>query len=178
MATAKKKTVVKKKAPKKAPKKAASATQKTVKKAKTPKQTSKVMDQLKEMTMQTPQFEQFTQNGFKQFEEMTSSGKDFFEALTKTTTILTAGFQDLAKEASETTQSSAEKSMAAAKDLMTSKTINELTEKQNTFAQDNWNETVNFVSKFTEKYTKLCMEAAEPLNQQVAKTMKETSKAA
>lgn len=133
----------------------------------------------KETNMQSPQFEQFSQKGFEQFEDMANTSRSFFEALTKSTTILTNGFQELTKEATSTAQANAEKNMAAAKDLMTSKTMNEMSEKHQSYAQDNWNDTVSFVSTFTEKYTKLCADAAEPLNQQVAKTMKKTaSKAA
>lgn len=168
-----KKTAAKKTAKKTASKKAASAT-----KAKTATRQTK---NPKEETMTkatNKQFEQFTQQTYTGFDEATSFGKDFFDALIQSSNIATSGAQELFKQGMSATQESTEATVAAMKDMMTCRSLNELTEKQGQFAKTTMDKTLSTASEWTEKYVKLCTDCSEPINKKITAAVDKASKKA
>lgn len=189
-ATASKKTVAKKtkikkaktpvsKAKKTAKKTVTSSKTKTTAKAKT---TAKQKPLLKEATMATTgttkQYEQVSKQAYAGFEQMTTMGKEFFDAWVQCSNIATTGAQELLKENAANSQKAAEKASDMAKELMSCRSLNEFTEKHSQYTQQALNETLASTTELTEKYIKLCTEAAEPLNKKITSAVEKASKQA
>ncbi|MAS88127.1 MAG: hypothetical protein CMH30_09170 [Micavibrio sp.] len=183
-APAKKATAQTKKAVKTA-KKTRSKAKKVAKKA--TKATKKLVNKTtstigKATTMSTKatqkQFDDFTQQAQEGFEQFSAFGKNFFEALIQSTTIASSGTQDLVKESMSASQQATEDAVNALKQMMTCRSLNELTEKQNAFAQESMNSSVKTATEMTEKYIQLCTKAAEPITKQVTSTVEKAQKRA
>lgn len=123
------------------------------------------------MTQSTKQFEKLAQDAG-------DMGRNSVEAFIKSGTIFAKGFEDLFRESVSFAQSSAEKQSELMKKAMSAKTLNEWTDIQNKVAQQSFNEFMAGATKISEMSVKLLNEASEPINEQVAKTMKKASKAA
>lgn len=193
--TATKKPVVQKKAaPKKAVKKTArkAAPKATVKKTTikaapkaAPKTTASVKDTTKTpdinimnlLGMETPMSQQNFQ--FDQLaQEAANAGRENMEAFIKSGTIFARGFEDLMKAAASMTQGAAEKQAQFAKEMMSSKTLNEFAEAQNKISQANFDEFMAGATKLSEMSVKLLNEGTAPINAQVTKTMQKAGKMA
>lgn len=124
------------------------------------------------------QFEQMTQQAYSGFEEAASFGKEFFDALTQSCNIATTGYQELVKQGMSASQETTEATVAAMKDMMTCRSLNELTEKQGQFAKTTMDKTLSTASDFTEKYVKLCTDCSEPLNKKITAAVDKASKKA
>ena len=178
---------------KKAPAKSRKKTTKTIKKAKSkpaaktqkPKQSgvkagtktknTVSIPTLKEMeTMMTNQPFQFD----KMAQEAANQSREGFEAFVKSGEIFAKGFEDIVKTAASLTQTAAEKQAEFAKELMGSKTLNELAETQNKIVQANFDQFMSNATKLSEMSVKVMNEASEPLNAQATKAMKKANKAA
>jgi phasin family protein len=77
----------------------------------------------------------------------------------------------------EICQDAGEKSQAAAKSVMSCKTINEFADVQTKLAQASFDEFMTNATKISEKGVKLCTDAFEPINDQVGKAIKKASDA-
>lgn len=118
----------------------------------------------------------------KQYEKITSDaaamGQEQMDAFVKSSTIFAKGMEGVMKTCMDMAQSSAEKAQAAAKTMMTCKTINELTEAQSKFAQASFDEFMTGANKISEMSVKLATECMEPINGQMGKAIKKASQAA
>lgn len=156
------------------------------KKATAARITSKPADTLAAFTKSFPQFQPFTLEanmfqGNKQFDKMTQDaavmGQAQVDALVKSSTIFTKGMEDIIKTCMEICQDAGEKSQAAAKSVMSCKTINEFADVQTKLAQASFDEFMTNATKISEKGVKLCTDAFEPINDQVGKAIKKASDA-
>lgn len=176
--TAAKKTpakTAKRKAPKKtgATKKAAKAAPKSATKAAATSTIFNVQPQILEIVKMTNtpfQFDQLAQDA-------ADAGRESFEAFVKSGTIFAKGFEDLIKTAANLSQDAAEKQAEYAKQLMSSKTLNEFAETQNKIAQANFDQFMAGATKLSEMSVKVLSEGSEPINSQLNKTMEKANKA-
>ncbi len=169
------KKVAKKKAPvkKAAPKKAAKTAPKSATKIAANTSIFNVQPQILEIVKMTKapfQFDQLAQ-------EATEAGREGFEAFVKSGTIFAKGFEDLIKTAANLSQDAAEKQAEFAKQLMSSKTLNEFAETQNKIAQANFDQFMSGATKLSEMSVKVLSEGSEPINAQLNKTMQKANKA-
>ena len=156
------------------------------KKATAARITSKPADTLAAFTKSFSQFQPFTLEanmfqGNKQLDQMTQDaavmGQAQVDALVKSSTIFTKGMEDIIKTCMEICQDAGEKSQAAAKSVMSCKTINEFADVQTKLAQASFDEFMTNATKISEKGVKLCTDAFEPINDQVGKAIKKASDA-
>lgn len=122
------------------------------------------------MTQSKAQFEQFT----KEAADLNREGVDAF---VKSSQIFAKGFEEIIKQSVAVAQASAEKQAAFLKEAMSSKTINEFSDVQNKIAQTNFDDFMSGATKITELSTKVLSEAAEPINNQVTKSVQKASDA-
>lgn len=179
--TVKKKTVAKKAAP--AVKKSSPAKAKSTSK---PKGAANMEQFAKPFAFPLPAFKEMekimTTNQPYQFDklaqEAANQSRESMEAFVKSGTIFAKGCEELMKTAASMSQTAAEKQAEYAKQLMGSKTLNELAEAQNKIAQYNFDQFMNGATKLSEMGTKVLTEASEPINAQVTKAVQKANKAA
>lgn len=117
-----------------------------------------------------------SKNNFEKFKtDATASSKQGFEALVKSGTVFAQGMEQYIKTVTEIVQNSAERQGEAFKQLLTCKTLNEVTETQNKIAQDNFEEVMQAATKLSEVAIKIATEAFEPINEEVNKNVKKAS---
>jgi phasin family protein len=187
-ATATKKTVAKKTKIKKAKtpvskaktkaKKAVTSPKAKAKAKTTAKQKPSIKEAIMATTNTTKQYEQMSKQAYAGFEQMTTMGKEFFDAWVQCSNIATTGAQELFKENAANSQKAAEKASDMVKELMGCRSLNEFTEKHSQYTQQTLNETLASATELTEKYIKLCTEAAEPLNKKITSAVEKASKQA
>jgi len=149
--------------------------------------TSKPAETIAAFTKGFPQFQPFTLEasnmfkGNKQMDQITQDaavmGQAQVDALVKSSTIFTKGMEEIIKTCMEIAQNAGEKSQAAAKSVMSCKTINEFTDVQTKLAQASFDEFMTNATKISEKSVKLCTDAMEPINDTMGKAMKKASDA-
>ena len=105
--------------------------------------------------------------------------QETMQAYMKSGKIASARMQELMNTYTQMAQELTEKQTAALKNMMTCKTLNEVTEAQSQFAQSSFDDMMQTFTKMTEMGIKFATEAMEPLNDQVGKAIKKaTSKMA
>ena len=120
-----------------------------------------------------------TQKNFEKFQnETANSTRQGIEAVAKSGTAFAKGWEQLIKTSIELAQNSAERQSTAFKDLMSCKTLNDLTEAQNRIAQAKFEEAMQAATKISEISIKIATEAFEPINEEVSKNIRKTSEAA
>lgn len=148
--------------------------------------TSKPAASISAFTKGFPQFQPFTLEGNmfqgnKQLDQMTQDaavmGQAQVDAIVKSSTIFTKGMEDIIKTVMEIAQDAGEKSQAAAKSVMSCKTINEFADVQTKLAQASFDEFMTNATKISEKGVKLCTDAMEPINDTMGKAIKKASDA-
>lgn len=132
---------------------------------------------LKAFKMETSMFK-----GNKQMEQMAqdaaSASQAQMDAMMKSCTIFAKGMEDIMKTCLEICQEAGEKSQAAAKTVMSCKTLNEFTDCQTKLAQASFDEFMTNATKISEKSVKLCTDAMEPINDSMGKAMKKAGQMA
>lgn len=117
--------------------------------------------------------------GNKQFDKMAqeaaATGQEQMDAFMKSCTIWGKGMEEMMQTCIEMAQTAGEKSQAAAKSVMSCKTLNEFTDVQTKLAQSSFDEFMTNVTKISEKGVKLCTDAMEPINDQMGKAIKKAS---
>ena len=111
-------------------------------------------------------------------QDAANASRENVEAFIKSGTIFAKGMEELVKTATTLAQTAAEKQAQFAKEVMSSKTLNEFTEAQNKVAQASFNELVANTTKLSEMSVKLLSESAEPINKAMTKTMNAAQKQA
>lgn len=107
--------------------------------------------------------------------DATTTGRQGLEAVAKSGTILAQGLEQYIKTYITIAQASAERQSEAFKQLLSCKTLNEVTEAQNKMAQDNFEELMQTATKLSEIGIKLATEVFEPISNEVTKTVKKAS---
>ena len=123
------------------------------------------------MTQTTQQFDAF-------FKDTNAAGREGYDAFVKSSTIFAKGFEEIVKTSVALAQDAAEKQTQYIKDAMSSKTLNEFTEAQTKIAQANFDDFMAGATKISELSAKLLTEASEPINEQMAKSVKQATKTA
>lgn len=104
-----------------------------------------------------------------------NAGRQGMEAFMKSSNTFAKGAEQMFKTVASIVQDSAERNSEAFKTLMACKTLNELTEAQNRIAQENFEEMMTATTKLSEMAIKLATEAFDPINDQMAKSIKKAS---
>ena len=120
------------------------------------------------MTQGTVQFEKLAK-------EAANSSKDQMDAIMKSGSVFMKGFEDLTKAYFGLAQQTAEKNTQALKSLMSCKDVKELTEAQNKWAQQSFDDMMSGATKISEISVKLATDAFTPINDQMGKTIKKAS---
>ena len=128
--------------------------------------TSKTMENI--MTQGKSQFDKFTGDA-------TKTSKEQMDAYMKSGNIFMKGFEDYAKTYMSWAQSSTEKNAQAVKALLSCKSINEYTETQNKWVQQNFDDFMAGATKLSELGVKVTTDALEPINDQFSKSIKKAA---
>lgn len=124
-----------------------------------------------------------TMSNYKdQYEKMGEEAQNFMrqnaESCSKTSQSFAKGAEKMMKTIAEVAQESAQRNSESFKALMACRTINEFAEAQNKMMQQNFDDAMSTATKLSEMAIKICNEAVEPINGQMAKAMKKMSEAA
>ena len=130
---------------------------------------SKAMEKM--MTKTKTQFDGY-------MKETNDTNRESYDAFVKSSTLFAKGFEDIFKVSMSLAQSAAEKQKQFMKEAMGSKTLNEFTEVQNKMTQANFDDFMSGATKISELSVKLLSESAEPMNEQMSKSMNKVAKAA
>ncbi len=127
--------------------------------------------------MNQDQIEKMTQAATKQAEEFANFGKTGFDAWMKTTNLWMDGTQNLIKACTDMANNAREQQAAAAKQFMSCKTLNDMTETSTKLAQETMEQSMSNATALSEKTVKVCMDSLEPLNDTISQGFKATQKA-
>lgn len=125
--------------------------------------------------------ENFVSQGKNQFDKLANEannlGRDGFEAFNKSMSIFAKGCEEIVRASMAIAQSAAEKQTQLIKDAMTSKSINEWADVQNRIAQSNFDDCMAACTKISEMGARVLTQCAEPINNQLNKSMKKAGEA-
>lgn len=123
------------------------------------------------------QLEKMTETATKQAEEMANFNKTGFDAWMRTANIMMDSTQNILKTCTDMANQARETQTNAAKQLMSCKTLNDVTETSTKIAQDMTEQVMSNATTLSERTIKVCMETMEPLNDTVNKGFKTAKKA-
>ena len=124
------------------------------------------------------QMENVTKAATKQAEEMAEFSKSGFEAWMKSTNIFMDGATNMFKAFTEYGNSARETQAAAMKELLSCKSLQDVTETSSRMTQKTLEEAMSNATELSEKSIKLCMDSLEPINDQMSKGLQKTAKKA
>jgi phasin family protein len=113
---------------------------------------------------------------FKTTEEMVAFGQGNFEALMKSSQILSAGVQDLSKQVAANAQSSMDEGLSAFKALSGIKSLKEAVDVQSSLARASIEKAISESSRFTDASLKLAEQAFAPLSARVTLAVQKFAK--
>jgi phasin family protein len=100
--------------------------------------------------------------------EMSSFSKQNMEAMIASATAAQRGFEALSQRAAAFTKTAVENHMAAAKSLMTSKSVQEFVEKQTEYARTSFDAYVAELNSLSDVVAGVAKEAMQPLNERMS----------
>jgi phasin family protein len=100
----------------------------------------------------------------KGFEDVTQFGQDNVEAMVASSKVMAKAAEEMNAEVIAFSKKSYEDSMAAAKEIASSKSVSEFFEKQTSFAKTSFETFVAEASKLNEMYSQAAKEAFAPIN--------------
>ena len=100
--------------------------------------------------------------------EMSSFGKQNVEAMIASASAAQRGFETLSQRAAAFTKLAVENHMAAAKSLMTSKSVQEFVEKQTEYARSSFDAYVAELNSLSDVVADVAKEAMQPLNERMS----------
>ena len=124
------------------------------------------------------QLEKVTKAATQQAEEMAEFSKSGFEAWMKSTNIFMDGATNMFKAWTDYGNSARETQAAAMKELMSCKSLQDMSETSTRVAQQTLEQTMSSATDISEKSIKLCMDSMEPINDQISKGFQKTAKKA
>ena len=116
-----------------------------------------------------------TKNFEKMSQDVANAGKETLEACQKSATILAKNSQDCVSSYMSMMQSAADRQNKLMKEMLSKKTINEMSETLQSASQESFNEVMQNMSKLSEQSIKAVMDSYEPLNSQMNKIVKKAS---
>jgi phasin family protein len=136
--------------------------------------------QVEEFTAEAKRsMEEGVQRMSKGFEDVTQFGQDNVEAMVASGKVMAKAAEEMNAEVIAFSKKSYEDSMAAAKEIASSRSVSEFFEKHTAFAKSSFENFVAEASKLNEMYANAAKEAFVPLNQRftVAAEMVKTYRA-
>ncbi len=125
--------------------------------------------------------ENFMSQGKNQFDKLTNDagalGRESFEALNKSMSIFTKGFEDIIRASMSIAQKSAEKQGQLVKEALSTKSLNEWADIQNRIAQTSFDDAIAAATKLSEMTVKVLTQGSEPINSSLTKGMKKATEA-
>lgn len=112
----------------------------------------------------------------KNFDEAAKAGRANLDAWMKANDILVKGFEKIGQEVADFGKTASEKQMAAAKQIMGVKNVQEAIELQTGFAREAFDKWVAESTKLSEMAVKVANESAEPIQARVNETVETVSK--
>lgn len=106
-----------------------------------------------------------------------NTNKESWDAFMKAGNTFMKGMEEMMKISMNQAQKTAEKNSQNVKKLMACKTVNEFTELQTKAAQDNFDEIMGNMTKFSELSVKVATDCLAPVNNQFSKTIKKATDA-
>jgi phasin family protein len=100
----------------------------------------------------------------KGFEDVTQFGQDNVEAMVASSKVMAKAAEEMNAEVIAFSKKSYEDSMAAAKEIASSKSVSEFFEKQTSFAKTSFETFVAEAGKLNEMYSQAAKEAFAPIN--------------
>jgi phasin family protein len=100
--------------------------------------------------------------------EMSSFSKQNMEAMIASATAAQRGFEALSQRAAAFTKQAVENHMAAAKSLMTSKSVQEFVEKQTDYARSSFDAYVAELNSLSDVVAGVAKEALQPINERMS----------
>lgn len=100
--------------------------------------------------------------------EASAFGKQNLEAMIASATVTQKGIEALSARAVAFSKAAMEKNVAAAKSLMTSKSVQEFVEKQNEFARSSFDAYVAELTQLSDVWQGLAKDAFKPLNERMS----------
>ncbi|MCR9218975.1 MAG: phasin family protein [Alphaproteobacteria bacterium] len=122
------------------------------------------------------QVEKASTAALKGYDEFATINKTSMDAFVKSSNIMAKGFEDLGKAYFAFAQSAAEQNVAAAKKLMTAKTINDVVDIQSDIARTSFDAWVAESTKMSEMGMKVANEAFEPIQAQFTTVVEKMTK--
>jgi phasin family protein len=122
------------------------------------------------------QVEKASTAALKGYDEFASMNKSSMDAFVKSSNIMAKGMEDLGKTYFAFAQSAAEQNVAAAKKLMTAKTINDVVDIQSEVARTSFDAWVAEATKMSEMSMKVANEAFEPIQSQLTTVVEKMTK--
>jgi phasin family protein len=100
----------------------------------------------------------------KGFEDVTQFGQDNVEAMVASSKVMAKAAEEMNAEVIAYSKKSYEDSMAAAKEIASSKSVSEFVEKQTSFAKTSFESFVTEATKLNEMYSQAAKQAFGPIN--------------
>jgi phasin family protein len=129
------------------------------------------------VTLTKENVDKASEAAFKGYDDLAVLGKDTFDALVLTNTIMAKGMEVFGKEVLAYTQASMEDNVAQTKALMGVKSLKELVDLQNDFARARFDRAVAETAKLTDLSVQTANEAMGPLQKRVDVTVETLLKA-
>lgn len=103
----------------------------------------------------------------KGFEDVTQFGQENVEAMVASSKVMAKAAEEMNAEMMAFSKKSYEDSMAAAKEMASSKSVSEFFEKQTSFAKTSFESFVSEATKLNELYANAAKEVFAPINQRL-----------
>ena len=128
---------------------------------------------------QSAKVEKLMTEGKNRFDKLSQdaarTGREQVEAWVESGSVFVRGAEEFVKTYTALAQESAERNAQGFKTLLSSKTLNEYTEAQNSLAQQNFDDFMEGFTKLSELGVRLATEAFEPLNDQFSKSLRKAT---
>lgn len=127
-------------------------------------------------SMTKEQVEKANELAFKSYDEVTDFGKETFEAVVVSSNILAKGAEVIGKEFAAFAQASVESNMAAAQNLFSIKTPQELFDMQGRWVKQSFDTMLGETTKLQDLSMKVATESSAPINARVNAAVEKLSK--
>lgn len=108
-------------------------------------------------------------------QEASCVGKDHMDACLKSSNIFMKGFEDIMETYMGMTQELTERNSEAFKEMLSCKTLNQLTETQTRLAQESFDELMSGATRLSELGVRVATDAFEPINDQLSKSVRKAT---
>ncbi len=128
------------------------------------------------MQSNNEQLEKITSNVIQACTDMNAMMRDTVNATLQSVTIMTKGCGDLCDSVSSLMQKSLEQSVKISQTLMSTTSVNELMDTQNSVIKSSFDNIISEMNNISQLSTRIAQQAAEPVTKQMNETMSKISK--